>query len=231
MKKLNQLAGLIIVAIFGFSTPVLAVENIAATKHNLTVTGTGTIKTGDTTFICGFCHSPHTDAGGPAPLWNRSLPLGTGYTMYTSATMDMAHVVANEVGSISLACLSCHDGTIALDSLVNLPGSGGYTAGGAQPGTPYTFAGGVVNPANLMPAGVTNLGTNLTGDHPVSITYDITADTAFETIATAEAAGVSFFGAGGNEVECASCHNPHEATNATFLRVGIDTLCTSCHIK
>ena len=36
------------------------------------------------------------------------------------------------VGSVSLACLSCHDGAQAMDNLINAPGSGGYdvTGGG-----------------------------------------------------------------------------------------------------
>ena len=43
------------------------------------------------------------------------------YTPYSSTTMDTS---VGQPDGISLACLSCHDGTIAVDSIANAPGSG-----------------------------------------------------------------------------------------------------------
>ncbi|MDH5648165.1 MAG: cytochrome c3 family protein [Gammaproteobacteria bacterium] len=228
MKTLLRTLPLAVLLWLVQSASVFAVDDVAATKHNLASTQptAGNIRTADTAFVCGFCHSPHTEAGGPAPLWNRTSPTGP-YTMYTSATMDMT--AAASPASISLACLSCHDGTVAFDQLINGAGSGGYNAGGASQG--WAFTDGTSAVANTMPAGVTNLGTNLTGDHPISVTYDPTADTAFVALATVQASSVQLYGGSEDQVECASCHNPHEATNPTFLRVAIDTLCTTCHIK
>ncbi|MDH5765408.1 MAG: cytochrome c3 family protein [Gammaproteobacteria bacterium] len=230
MKTLFRTIPIVALLWMGFIALVQA--DVAATKHNLSSTQPDTvnnISTAATAFVCGFCHSPHTESGGPAPLWNRTTPAGP-YTMYNvtaSATMDMT--VAGSPASISLACLSCHDGTVGFDQLINGAGSGNYNAAGADQGWQFTLNGG--NVADTMPAGgVTNLGTNLTGDHPISVTYDPTADTAFQPLATVQAA-LQLYGASENQVECASCHNPHESTNPTFLRVGIDTLCTTCHIK
>lgn len=231
MKKLIQLIAVLVLTALGFSPPAMAVQDVASTKHNLSSTQpdkVNNISTADTAFVCGFCHSPHTEAGGPAPLWNRTDPAGP-YTMYNSAisaTMDM--VVAGAPASISLACLSCHDGTVAFDQLINGAGSGGYNAAGADQGWAFTLNSVAV--PDTMPAGVTNLGTVLTGDHPISVTYDTAQDAAFQSLASVQAA-LQLYGAGEDQVECASCHDPHEATNPTFLRVGIDTLCTTCHIK
>jgi len=59
-------------------------------------------------------------------LWNRALPLPADFTMYESPNFDGAGDVSTGPKGVSLACLSCHDGTIALDALVNAPGSGGF---------------------------------------------------------------------------------------------------------
>jgi predicted CXXCH cytochrome family protein len=43
----------------------------------------------------------------------------------------------------------------------------------------------------------------------------------------------NFTAATGPSVECGSCHDPHNYTNPTFLRVANNTsnLCLSCHTK
>ena len=83
--------------------------------------------------VCVFCHTPHganPDAPGAAPLWNRQVNIsGAGYTMYNSPNFDSAPATAGNPGKpqgVSLACLSCHDGTFAVDALVNASGSGGF---------------------------------------------------------------------------------------------------------
>jgi predicted CXXCH cytochrome family protein len=84
------------------------------------------------------------------------------------------------VGSISIACLSCHDGTIALDALINEPGSGANNPGfsdGSWSGDDKVAGGaGVtdnvnVNSAVLSPGIVQNLTTDLTNDHPIGMQY------------------------------------------------------------
>lgn len=107
-------------------------ENVKDTLHNLStsnpVAGVNIAAGANpTTEVCVFCHTPHGSAanpGGAAPLWNRAIPAGSAYTAYTSPTFDTTP--SNAPAGVSLACLSCHDGVIALDAFINAPGSGGF---------------------------------------------------------------------------------------------------------
>lgn len=208
----------------------IALADVVGSVHDLTTaTGGAFSTTGDTADVCVFCHTPHGAAAGDAPLWNRQLPAGP-YTMYSSSTIDMT--IAGSPQGVSLACLSCHDGTIAFDVLVNAPtlssGAYAYTAGGASQG--YTFTG--ANSLSGFGAPV-EFGTDLSNQHPISVTYDPTADTAFRTIAEAETSGIVFYGAGGDQVECGSCHDPHTTANVPFLRFSnaASAVCVACHSK
>lgn len=138
-------------------------EDVFNTKHNLAVNDD--VLAAGTTEVCVFCHTPHggrTDvAGGGAPLWNRALPSDTGWTMYNSPNTDVAPGTA-PLG-VSLACLSCHDGVIALDALINAPGSGGFQStnrnplAGVSPGTGLTnitFTGPGVDPDGSLKEGL-----------------------------------------------------------------------------
>lgn len=167
--------------------------NIANTKHNLSSVRSGT-SWGTTAFssgvgtnytsagsdqICVFCHTPH-GANTPvaAPIWNRSVQPTTAYSMYTMVgTNSTGTPDANRLG-MALACLSCHDGTQAMDAMLNAPGSGGFAAIGSftrasinNAGTAsYTWAGTPVN--GVMASGTAALlGTDLTNDHPIGMLY------------------------------------------------------------
>lgn len=238
--------------------------SIKDTKHNLGTAGTGTVHlTAGTDEVCVFCHTPHGGALATAPLWNKNLP-ATTYQLYgstggESATLD-GTILA--VGSVSQACLSCHDGTQAMDNMINAPGSGGFNAGGARPAG-YVWTGAAAD--GLMPAGVTNLGSDLRNDHPIGAPYcgggltdtggtcvdpDFKAvstslingaiqfwvDTTGGTAGTREKADMILYrraSGTGPYVECGSCHDPHNYSNPTFLRVANNTsnLCLSCHVK
>jgi predicted CXXCH cytochrome family protein len=158
------------------ATSIPAVAGIASTKHNLGTTGLPPVTVGGVTTtpnqfsgtaeICVFCHTPHgADTTAVVPLWNRSLN-ATGYTTYdTLGTSTLDGVVA-PVGSVSIACLSCHDGVTSMSAVINAPGSGlaGDSAwtGGNWTGDHQTA--GVMN-------GVAALGKDLTNDHPIGIQY------------------------------------------------------------
>lgn len=168
-----------------------------------------------TTEVCVFCHTPH-NAITPAvvPLWNRNDSAAT-YTMYSSTTISMT--IQNQPEGTSAACLSCHDGTIALDSLVNPPP--GFTAG---------------TDVMVGPALISN---DLTNDHPISVIYDSTADASgFVATATVQAGPLPLFngtGATGTQLECATCHNVHDPAIPPFLRIAntASAICTNCHTK
>ena len=140
---------------------------IASTKHNLSATGAGN-QTNDTTEICVFCHTPHgANITQVVPLWNRNMTDPTLFDTYAdlgSSTLD-GSIAA--VGSVSLACLSCHDGQVAMDSLLNAPGSG-------NPATNWNFNspdGTMDADGFLLTTTVALLGTDLRDDHPVGILY------------------------------------------------------------
>jgi len=88
----------------------------------------------------------------------------------------------------------------------------------------------------MIPAGATNLGTDLTNDHPVNFTYDaalVTADGGSGLKAPGTLAGVKLFS---NKVQCASCHDPHTSADPSgkaLLRVSQtgSALCFACHSK
>jgi hypothetical protein len=55
------------------------------------------------------------------------LPDDSSYDVYDSPSFDAQDITGtHRPKGVSLACLSCHDGSIAFDSLINGPGSGGF---------------------------------------------------------------------------------------------------------
>lgn len=244
-----------------FAAPMLlaaagpgAAQGILNTKHNLAAgvgtTPQGDIKTTGTTEVCVFCHTPH--AANPsvsAPLWNRRVGDVNSYTMYSSSSLD-ATPDKNNMG-VSLACLSCHDGTIAFDALRNLPGPGGYSSDPSADGvTNWTFT----NATNKKMPGdrITNIGTDLSNDHPIAMQYS--AARSPSATSADETAGFQNATTGNNgrtwvensalgtrvplydtdgRVQCATCHDPHRSDTQTFLRVANDQskLCRTCHKK
>ncbi|MCK9373194.1 MAG: cytochrome c3 family protein [Sulfuricurvum sp.] len=227
------------------ATSAFAVSNITITKHNLSSGGSGTIKsaTGDSNNeICVYCHTPHAanTAFSGAPLWNKKSDTAAGaFTMYGRTAANQAGVTiagtatAQQPNNPSMACLSCHDGASAINSMVNMPGSGGYNAGNQQ----YAAFGATgAGTAFKMPAGLTQIGTDLSNDHPVSIPYN-EGNASLKAVSTtlsgwAGAGTIANLLRGGN-VECSSCHDPHEGTNPTFLRTtnAGSALCLGCHGK
>lgn len=196
--------------------------SIVNTPHNLSATGPGTVTAVDETQVCVFCHTPHGATNAPgAPLWNRAITTET-YTTYSSASLD-AETIAGQLdqpAGSSKVCLSCHDGTLAISSVNVLSGQLNVTI-------PITGAG----PGDTMPPGqgpqtgfTRNLGTDLSNDHPISLTYDTSLaiadgelrDPAVEAHIDVRAPGIrppvplETTGAGGAaQVQCASCHDPH----------------------
>ena len=143
--------------------------------------------------VCVYCHTPHgANTNIAVPLWNRTVK-ATTYTLYNQAGLSGA---VTQPGANSLACLSCHDGQTAMDSIVNMPGSGGYdeaqktsqdnTFLNTWTNTRGTDAGshfglkegkeclGCHAPGAELGSGATSftaaaLGTDLTNDHPIGV--------------------------------------------------------------
>jgi predicted CXXCH cytochrome family protein len=160
------LAGLALI----FLTASAASAGIINTKHNLT-NPANEVYTPDIEQICAFCHTPHGgDVSATVPLWNKGLPTGTTYQTYASLGTTTLDSEQADIGSVSLACLSCHDGVSALDVLINAPGSG-WGEGTGEPITQeYTFEGSNQFGTGSL-TGVSFIGVDLQNDHPISIQY------------------------------------------------------------
>ncbi|MFZ4521380.1 MAG: cytochrome c3 family protein [Bacteroidales bacterium] len=165
--------------------------------------------------ICKVCHTPHNADISVlnAPLWNHQLSTVSSYTTYSSATMNA--VVGQPDGSSKL-CLSCHDGTVALENF-----------------------GGVSNGTILM-TGPALVGTDLMNDHPVSFTYDAalaTADPGLfnpQTHPSGLGGTISANMLIGDKMQCSSCHDVHNSYGVPGLLVksnAASALCLTCHDK
>lgn len=172
--------------------------------------------------MCSVCHATHQAGTVPeAPLWNHESTAIAGYTLYASATFDShGGTTITDPGASSKLCLSCHDGTIALENF-----------GGTTTGSNF------INSASRI-GGLA--GNDLSNDHPISFDY---------TTALASLDGGLFdpattnTGLGGtissdmlydNKVQCASCHDVHNKYGVAKLLKMDNTnsqLCLTCHNK
>jgi predicted CXXCH cytochrome family protein len=199
MKKVLILAVALVLVATGVSFAA-----IANSKHDLTTAGG---YTGATLSSCQYCHTPHLRSNpsvSGAPLWNRTQGTNGSWTMY-GTTLGNTTTNSNP-GANSRTCLSCHDGTVALGSV--LVGSGG-----------------TITKANVADAngilGNANLGVDLSNEHPIGFTF-VANRGGVPTVA-------SPFKLYGGTFECASCHDPHDTTNAPFLRSAVSGICSACH--
>ncbi len=107
---------------------------IANTRHNMTqaTIGAGSVVMNpyrnDYGQVCVYCHTPHgASTSVAAPLWNRTIN-ASSYITYDALGTSTINGNISQPGASSIACLSCHDGTLGVDSIINIPGSGGYNA-------------------------------------------------------------------------------------------------------
>ena len=157
------------VAIFGIATSLPASAQISSTKHNLGTGGTGVNKFSGTAEICVFCHTPHgADTSAAVPLWNRTLPSPASFTTYDSLGTSSLDGKTASVGSVSIACLSCHDGVTSMSTVINAPGSGTTGDAAWQAGT---WTGANQTLGKIAAGLITNIGTDLRNDHPIGIQY------------------------------------------------------------
>jgi len=195
--------------------------------------------------ICAPCHAPHnttptaTDGGElSGPLWNHTLPTNS-YKMYISTDIKDANgnklytaelvTAGQQVDTNSILCLSCHDGTVALDSF------GGTSA----------TAGTSVGPIS----GNANFGNDLSNDHPIGAAA-IWTDVSYMVPQSArDAAGIMpirKMADGSKAVGCTSCHEPHNRKSTKHMlwvandqagttvdgrSVTGSVLCLNCHKK
>ncbi|MBI2307342.1 MAG: hypothetical protein HYU78_08570 [Rhodocyclales bacterium] len=156
-------------------------SNVRATKHNLSKDWYGggadprTVKATSETQVCVFCHTPHAATPAVTPLWNKQMS-GATYSTYTSSSLDAQAIAGTlaQPGGSSKLCLSCHDGTLAVGNVNVLNGAGSTGTQGTQSiALSGTGGGGTMAPGSGTTTGFTRfLGTDLSNDHPISVTYN-----------------------------------------------------------
>jgi len=232
--------------LFSFPGSVLGerIADVRNTRHNLSASGTGTVKATTETQVCVFCHTPHGATQGVTPLWNRQLSNQT-YTPYTSSSLDANAIqgTLDQPGGSSKLCLSCHDGTLAIGNVNVLNGriNQSITLSGTAPG-------GVMPPGAGTGTGFTrSLGADLTNDHPISLNFtsalairdgelrSVDANQRWPagsgTVLGVRASGYKPLlpleptgNGGAGQIQCGTCHDPHiretdiSVGNQKFLR-------------
>jgi len=183
--------------------------SILSSPHNLSTGGPGRIRAANEAQVCIFCHTPH-NASATQPLWNRRIPV-EAYRVYSSNSLKSR---PGQPTGTSKLCLSCHDGTIALGSVLSR-------------GQPIVMAGGITT----LPPGASNLGTDLSDDHPISFRYDAALLQKNLKLKDPRALTHAVHLDGNSEVQCTSCHNPHNNVFGRFLVIENrhSELCNTCH--
>ena len=205
----NYILGLLLLA--GFTARADSVVN---SVHNLSVNGPGTIKAVSEKDACVFCHTVHR-ANGETPLWNHSMSGVTNYIVYSSQRLTDLNIVIPQPNGSSRLCLSCHDGTVALGNVSSRT-------------TPVAMQGGVTT----MPAGdANNLGTDLSGDHPISFVYDSALASRDPEIKDPSQLTGPVKLDKQSQLQCTSCHDPHNDQYGDFLVMDNtgSALCLACH--
>lgn len=183
-----------------------AMAGVTGSPHDLT-------SYANVTFTCEACHTPHDAASLPdMPLLNHDLTV-VAFGTYNSPTFDTVVTGIGNPDGPDRMCLSCHDGTVAVDEVVGKVGTVDMT----------TLNGGV----NLV-----GDSGSLADQHPVSFDWDAT-DLGLIANPSTNLSIAKVFGTN-DTVRCASCHDVHDALNggagSNLLRGGsASALCAECH--
>jgi len=190
-------------------------NSILDTKHNLSVSGKGEIKSPTETRVCVFCHGSHNTSD-EGPLWNHETTAPGKFRTYARTTMVGRPEQPN--GATKL-CLSCHDGTIAVGAIRGLSASVPMRNVGHNGAIPDGRA--------------SNLGMDLTGTHPVSVRFQQNlalgnSHLRWPPLDPEGRVGTDQEG----YVQCTSCHDPHGSRSKKYpfwLKATFDEVCQACH--
>lgn len=187
--------------------------------------------------LCAYCHTPHhaitTDLG---PLWSHARSEQTP-APYSSPSFDGKGIdIADPYVGDTRLCMSCHDGTVAVDSYYGITGQ------------------------NMIPTGSTfgdnpNLGTDMSQNHPIgfdlltvisegkspNLNTGLNANSTYLGNAnTTVTVGSRLFG--NSIMTCRTCHDVHNQKNDTSNSIKTGTnhyfllggqlnsaLCITCH--
>ena len=228
--------------------PVLGADDpILGSKHDFTglndragVTAMSGVAFSDYGYSCVYCHIPPEEAGsipsdfGGIDGWNRYVPALSRYELFDSPTLNSKTGSPNP---ISMLCLSCHDGTMAVDMVVFKPATFDPSLDNAMhmrinPADDIESCGKCHNGEVAHDITVKMLGTDLRNDHPISMRY---AGLSFEDVDFRAPDSQDGFNNGvklyNGNVECMTCHNVHDPSKELLLRANAEVLCFTCHLK
>ncbi len=221
--KLNITSKLLLAALLLFTARAGMAGVLAKSAHDFSTAGWNTSQK-----ICVACHTPHFSdtTVSSAPLWNHTNSTQT-YTLYTSPTLQST---MGQPGGNSKLCLSCHDGTVAIDS--------------------FGGAGGTTMITNAAYKATSNIGTALNNDHPIGITYNAALVTKNPTLYNPDTQNVTIGSSPtktgtitatllyNGQMECSSCHDVHNTfavgangTGMVKMAAAGSAICLACHNK
>jgi predicted CXXCH cytochrome family protein len=238
-------------------------SGIDGTSHDLSSTG-GSAAWGDAVEqgggnghdrICVYCHAPHhtlrpDTTNTYVPLWNHVMSTrpASAFTPYTNGTdnnnfgtstvniqhQSIAALLGNAPGSVSMLCLSCHDGTVGTNEYGYAPSTSSNRNNPQQ----FTAA---------SRAGI-GIGGDLSNHHPIGFNYlNVQATDAELADPSASVVGTRHNGptqvqdllwggaVAGGTMECVTCHDVHNTQNGGLKFLWVDdthsALCLTCHLK
>ncbi|MEE8412564.1 MAG: cytochrome c3 family protein [Acidobacteriota bacterium] len=198
---------------------------VAASLHNLSVSGPGEVRALNETGICKFCHIPH-NAIVPEPLWGHALSAVQHYETSRLRTGKGGFAPAPQPDGSSRLCLSCHDGTVALGEIAGEPRT--VRMAGAQ---------------RLGRGRRGHLGTDLSGSHPISFVVPdgdravlgSDADIGLRSLSVIQADKAVRLDDHG-KMQCTTCHDAHAdryyqpgRVPRFWVKPTVGEVCLTCH--
>jgi hypothetical protein len=257
-KKLSILMLTVAFIVFGVALGAMAVppgpgEGITGSFHDLSSTGEASTlgdlaEQGGLNRICIYCHSPHhtlkpEDASlaeiNYVPLWNHAITTNTDWKPYDNGIDDPndpqhyadSTTLADMPGSVSLLCLSCHDGSVAVNQY------------GFSPASLTERHATGVGDSSMPERALIGFGADLSNHHPIGFDYasvaaatggadDEIADPLTAMGTTGKSIGELLWG---GKMECGTCHDVHNTKNKgskfTWVEDTNSAFCKTCHLK
>jgi len=245
-------------------------NGIVGSSHDLSITGGSSAFVGPAkdaqSRICIFCHHPHNamppaEAGGYSPLWNREMSTVTfaaynnGGFNNVSNTPHSLQSAGSILGGVSLLCMSCHDGVVAMNAYSQTTG----ISDGAPTAAQVAAGGKIVSSAGFDgDSGRGYLKSDMSNHHPMGFDYNAVQAKDNEIAASSVAmvpTGITQAGGGMaattgvtiaqlldssqgfSKMECVTCHDVHNTQNAPGAERFLwrsnnkSNFCLTCHLK